>query len=627
MHSLRNRALPAGILILITGALIAFSAEANKQQFANVELDYLKELHVSSPAVDPGMTPILLSHFINAKKTKEGIAFFKALENNSAAEDTNRYLASRAVLRAAHAEKIFLLSRKRWVKDTIALMDVAREATPDNLLVRWLIATTLAKIPASFGQQDHALTDLNWVLERLNQIPKDGLTFGAEREVFYQLAKLSSAKSNNENSDQYLLRSGYPKFDRADMFTTSFAASASAGLTFNTPTVTELVPGKVYSASGFEMMDFYFVISEDGTETISIDAGTRPSTARRAHEAVLEKYTLPPISTVLVTHAHWDHIGGASYFRELNSRVKFIARDNYEAQLNIIKSTKPAFNYFFSDQFSTQLVDGYQPDELISEESDFIIAGTSIRAIPLTGGETHDALAYHFADTDVTFLGDFIMPYVGAPFANEGDSAGLIDAINTIVSMESGQLLHGHKPLTDVFSSTEMLSELGQSLGWLLDEVRRARKIGLSLPQIHQLNLTPKNVFNEPSIQLAYFVIREGFISRFYQQHSGYWEANLQGMDYLSQKNIAHLLGDYLGISKEKFIQSISKLLSEGHYDAALKLSAWGVTQYPDSDKLKTLRVNSLNGLRNKYQNTNPFKFLIYSESMQSPVPPMRNFK
>jgi hypothetical protein len=98
-------------------------------------------------------------------------------------------------------------------------------------------------------------------------------------------------------------------------------------------------------------------------------------------------------------------------------------------------------------------------------------------------------------------------------------------------------------------------------------------------------------------------------------------------MDYLSQKNIAHLLGDYLGISKEKFIKSISKLLSEGHYDAALKLSAWGVTQYPDSDKLKTLRVNSLNGLRNKYQNTNPFKFLIYSESMQSPVPPMRNFK
>jgi glyoxylase-like metal-dependent hydrolase (beta-lactamase superfamily II) len=28
---------------------------------------------------------------------------------------------------------------------------------------------------------------------------------------------------------------------------------------------------------------------------------------------------LPPLTTVLVTHAHWDHIGGHRYFRQLGS--------------------------------------------------------------------------------------------------------------------------------------------------------------------------------------------------------------------------------------------------------------------------------------------------------------------
>jgi len=48
----------------------------------------------------------------------------------------------------------------------------------------------------------------------------------------------------------------------------------------------------------------------------------------------------------------------------------------------------------------------------------------------------------------VMFVGDFIMPYLGAPFIEEGDFQGLLDAIDVVVEKHPQHLLHGHEPLT-----------------------------------------------------------------------------------------------------------------------------------------------------------------------------------
>jgi len=39
----------------------------------------------------------------------------------------------------------------------------------------------------------------------------------------------------------------------------------------------------------------------------------------------------------------------------------------------------------------------------------------------------------HLPDQGVMLVGDFIMPYLGAPFVQEGDLQGLLDAINIVV--------------------------------------------------------------------------------------------------------------------------------------------------------------------------------------------------
>src|SRR5207247_1736610 len=85
---------------------------------------------------------------------------------------------------------------------------------------------------------------------------------------------------------------------------------------------------------------------------------------------------------------------------------------------------------------------------------DLNIGGSKFELIPVRGGETHDAMLIYLPDERVMFMGDVIMPYLGAPFDEEGDLQGLLDAIAVIVSRDPQHLLHGHEPLTRNFTLT-----------------------------------------------------------------------------------------------------------------------------------------------------------------------------
>lgn len=111
-----------------------------------------------------------------------------------------------------------------------------------------------------------------------------------------------------------------------------------------------------------ELTEYYFVVSDDGRELIGIDGGTRPDAPRAAYEA-LRAYAprLPEVTAVLVTHAHWDHVGGHKYFRSLNPRLKFYARENYHEELSVVLDAPGLFGQrFFGDRFSLEDVSEFQ---------------------------------------------------------------------------------------------------------------------------------------------------------------------------------------------------------------------------------------------------------------------------
>jgi glyoxylase-like metal-dependent hydrolase (beta-lactamase superfamily II) len=208
--------------------------------------------------------------------------------------------------------------------------------------------------------------------------------------------------------------------------------------------------------------------------------------------------------------------------------LQFYARDNYGEDIARSAAAPGVFGkQFFGERFSIDDVLSFKPDLTIDRRTELKIGGTRIELIPVQGGETRDAMLIHLPDQGVMFVGDFIMPYLGAPFVEEGDLQGLLDAIDIIVQKSPRYLLHGHEPLTRNFPSAAMLAQLKPDLVWLRDQVLSAMRRGDERGAIHQANLTPPSLLNnQPDAYQPYLIMREHVIDRLYHQNVG-WASNI----------------------------------------------------------------------------------------------------
>ncbi|WP_341675591.1 MBL fold metallo-hydrolase [Niveibacterium sp. SC-1] len=388
------------------------------------------------------------------------------------------------------------------------------------------------------------------------------------------------------------------------------------------------MPGSVYLVSGYEFTEYYFIVSADRRELIAIDAGTRPEAARSALEALRARLgKLPPLTTVLITHAHWDHVGGAPFFRSLDSHPRFIGRGDFAAELTRDAQGDPStMKRFFGASFHLEDVLGYRPDVTIDHETRLSIGGTQLELIPTRGGETDDAMLIRLPDQGVLFVGDILMPYLGAPFVNEGSPEGMLAAIEQVSALKPRLLLHGHEPLTRIFDSTAMLDDLRVQLTWLRDAAVRELDQGRTRAQIQQENLIPPTLeHSADSVHLAYLVIRENMINRIVEQHSGYWRNGLEGMDALTDADYAAALFDYLGSDESRIADAVEHMIADGRHELAATTLRWAAARLPASKRLDALHRVVYLRLMEKYQEFNPFKYIVYAAQIDQATPSMQS--
>jgi hypothetical protein len=103
------------------------------------ELEYWKAVNTPAPPQDPQVLFLLMAEYSNANLQDEGAEFFSARlkEFGPRLTDAQKalYLSAIGLLRAQHASSVSLLHRVGYVKETIAILEQAKQLSGGQIFV------------------------------------------------------------------------------------------------------------------------------------------------------------------------------------------------------------------------------------------------------------------------------------------------------------------------------------------------------------------------------------------------------------------------------------------------------------------------------------------------------------
>ena len=549
------------------------------------------------PGADRNTTVILAVRLAAARADAEGYRYFSELADAQPGEALPLTLAG------------FFQARLGDDVDA-ALAKLDQAAAADLGPPQYFRGLALAGLPPDRQRAEQAVADLEFVLAVADQFPAMLL-----RAAYQGLAAAYAVLGHDEQAAEAMRKSGLgaAPADTQLMFG-GFWATAQDGFRFTSPRILRPEPG-IQVAQGYDFGDLAFITTGDGV--VAIDAGTAQDRVR----AVLGDLDPPAdgaISHLILTHAHWDHIGGAGALRGPGTRV--IAQAGFPAGLDRGEGDRPRFRYFTGAAGSVPLA--VVPDQLISEPTTLTVGGTEFILYPTPGGETSDALMAYLPASGVLFTGDVMMPYLGQPFAGEGSPEGLLETLAFIGSLRPRLLIHGHPTLTEQFTA-EAIPGLQAALTQLHGEVLDGIRDGRTLPDILEEASLPAVLRDHPMAVVPYLVIRDHFTERLYHQRTGYWQPDRRGLEPATAAEHAAALDLLAGGREEQFAAAAATLIGQGDHALALQIIQPGLLRHPASSILAGLRATALHRLMEQYQQFDPFKFLIYAELAGAEIGPV----
>jgi len=545
------------------------------------------------------------SQYLAAHREHDGMERFAALARRYPERAVFRSLEG--VMQARVAGDITLLHRVAWVNAAIAKLDDGARRAP--LLGRYLRGLVFASLPARFHKAAAAIEDLEATRAQLARFP-----FAAERGVVHALIAAQRAAGQPERAAELARTSGIAPGDPPDLLADA-AVTQAAGFRFESPHL-ERAAENVYVAEGYDFSTIVFLVDPAGV--VVIDAGTTAVNARRAI-AALRTVTQAPIVDVILTHAHWDHVGGLPAVH--GPSVTLWASEKFPTNLDRIRDAHNPFHASFWGRDPIALE--AKVDRIVRAQTRLQVGALDLVIAPGPSGETDDALWVFDRAHGLLFVGDAFMPYVGAPFVGEGSTAGYIAATREVQRYAPARVIHGHPPLTRYWTAAAMpgltsaLSELAEHVAIGLHD---ARPIAEALHD----NFIPRSLIATPAAAMPFAVVRDAFIQRIYRERAGYWAGDGSGMDELTSAEWAAVLDKLVRGSAARFARTVEDLVSRGDAPMALRLADLGLRAHPADGALVAARARALAMLQARFQQVNPFRFIIYTGWSGRDVAPVR---
>ncbi|MGD0360347.1 MAG: alkyl/aryl-sulfatase [Bryobacteraceae bacterium] len=361
---------------------------------------------------------------------------------------------------------------------------------------------------------------------------------------------------------------------------------AAAQLSEDKPELIRVNP-HVYCATGYALGNVIFVLTNRSVVVMDTTEGQAP--ARQILDDFRKVSTLP-VSYIVYTHFHGDHINGAKVFAGPDTKV--IAQRNHTEEMRkyrlmagynrMLNQIQWAAHIPRADRGASLGIDllhpgesGYIPPQILFDEEYRFTEGGVRFELYHTEGETVDHLMVWLPDFETLLPGDLFywsFPMLASPGKPDRPVLEWAASLDRMRQLHPAYLVGSHsRPLTGRDVIDQALANYARAIRYVHDETVKHMNDGEPLSQIRQEVRLPADLVPLPYLQPVYGTV-EWAVNGVFRQYTGWYDfdpAHLNGGD---SAPLDRALAEAAG-GTDAILRRARKAFDDGQLQLALEIA------------------------------------------------------
>ena len=393
---------------------------------------------------------------------------------------------------------------------------------------------------------------------------------------------------------------------------------------------------EVFTAVGYAASNVHFLVGSEGV--VAIDT-TETTQAAENILADFRNVCALPITTIIYTHSHRDHISGASVFAE-GQDAEVIAADNFTSDLVAVDKNRPAPNAALMARTKRQFGISLSPDERVSlgigpgdrpmqgmgagyleptlrigETTRIVREGFELE-LAKAPGETPDHLIAWWAPERLLISGDNFYHAFPNLYAIRGtpyrDFDAWADTMDQLLAYEAEILAPGHTtPIVGAAAIREALSDYRDAIRHVVAETVKGMNAGLDPVTIADGLALPDNLAQKPYLQQFYGHV--GYAARAYFAGTlGWFDGNPSSLGQLPPAREATRFIALAG-SGERVLAAATEALGDGEPQWAMELADRLIAADDNAAAARAVKVKALRTLADQTVNAPTRNYYLLS--------------
>jgi len=368
----------------------------------------------------------------------------------------------------------------------------------------------------------------------------------------------------------------------------------------------------VYSGHGYSVSNTLYVVTANSV--VVIDTMESVTAARMSLED-FRHVTALPVSHIIYTHFHGDHIRGATAFHSPGTSIlahrlmpEELARNNMllplRERVNSIQLGTP----MPACEGATPLndpEDGYLPPSVLVDDGFQFDQGGEEFELLHAPGETVDHLAVWLPRRRVLMCGDLFyraFPMLSNPFKPDRPVRQWIDSLERLRALKAECLVPSHgAPVLGAATVDDRLAQYARAIRHVYEETLRGIADGLSVEQLVARIWLPEELARLPFLQERYGTVRWA-VRGIFRQHTGWYDSEPAHLNPGPRRALASAVVD-AGGGASAFLQRAGSELALGHDQNVLELTDIVLGARPRHPRARSIRATALDRLASSAPN------------------------